>query len=92
MPKVAIPALLVLLLIIVVAGVWFVGSDVDARWAREEAIPEIIRLVEQDNYAPAFTLAEEVERVVPDDPLLADLWPQLSRTRSLNTTPRGADV
>ena len=92
MPKVAIPALLVLLLIIVVAGVWFVGSDVDARWAREEAIPEIIRLVEQDNYAPAFTLAEEVERVVPDDPLLADLWSQLSRTRSLNTTPRGADV
>ena len=90
-PRIVLPAVLVLVLL----GVGFsqlLTRSANERWAREEAIPEIVRLIEQDDYAPAFALAEQAERIVPDDRILADLWPQLSRTRSLDTTPTGAEV
>ena len=90
-PKVAIPMVLVLL-IIGAAGFWFTGSDGDARWAREEAIPEIMRLVESDDYGAAFALAEQAERYVPGDPTLVSLWPRVSATPSVTTTPPGAGV
>ena len=90
-PAMVLPAILAMSL--VGMGLWQLSSrNADARWAREEAIPEIMRLVEQDDYAPAFVLAEEAERYLPDDPILSGLWPQISTTQSLASTPPGADV
>jgi formylglycine-generating enzyme required for sulfatase activity/predicted esterase len=63
-----------------------------AEWARNEAIPQIIRLVASDEYGRAFALANEVNRVTPNDPVLATLWPQFSAAITLTTTPEGADV
>jgi hypothetical protein len=62
------------------------------RWARDEGIPEIIQLREQEDYAGAFTLAQEVERWIPRDPRLAGLWQDISVVRTIETTPEGADV
>ena len=62
------------------------------RWAQQYAIAEIDRLMEQDKYFAAFTLAEKVKRYIPDDPLLADRWPRLFRNYTVTTTPRGAKV
>ena len=87
--RLAIPTLLLVLAV----GIWGVWSRrADAQWARAVAIPEIIRLVEGDEYSEAYALAEEAERYVPDDPILVGLWPQLSRNRRFVTTPPGADV
>ena len=90
-PGVAGPLLLVLL-VAGLGGFWFWNRGADARSAREEAIPEIMRLIEEDNYVAAFALAEDAERHIPDDPILTDLWPQMSATGSLDTEPSGADV
>ena len=90
-PAIVVPALLGAALV-GAGGFWFSSQDADARRARDEIIPEILELVEQDDYAAAFVLAVEAERHIPNDPILADLWPQLSRTKSLDTTPDGADV
>ena len=91
MPKVFVPVLLVLLTT-GVAGLWSVRSRADVRWARDEALPEVVQLIEQRSYAQAFDLAERAAEYIPDDPTLADLWPQMSTSMSLQTTPTGAEV
>ena len=90
-PRFVVPAVLVVMVFTAV-GVFRSGGNADVAWAREEAIPEVLQLVEMDDYASAFQLAEEAERYVPDDPILSGLWPQLSRVRSIDTVPTGADI
>jgi len=72
--------------------VWFFNRAAKISWARNEAVPEIMRLVEEEKLLSAFRLAERVEKYSPKDPLLKKLWPQFSRTASFHTTPDGAIV
>jgi len=62
------------------------------QWAKTEALPEVNKLIEQDKYLAAFSLARQAERYIPEDPMLIDLWPRMSRDYSVTTTPPGADV
>jgi tRNA A-37 threonylcarbamoyl transferase component Bud32/cephalosporin-C deacetylase-like acetyl esterase len=62
------------------------------RWARETAIPEVARLVEAEQFASAFALAERAEALAPRDPILARLRPQIVRTPTFRTDPPGAVV
>jgi dienelactone hydrolase len=87
----AVAALLVA--IIGLAWVWIGRSrSTELGWALEEGLPELQRLVEEDEYAAAFELATRLEEVIPDNPLLMELWPKLSQFISVTTTPAGADV
>jgi serine/threonine protein kinase/formylglycine-generating enzyme required for sulfatase activity/dienelactone hydrolase len=63
-----------------------------SRWARNDGIPEIMQLVAKDDYPSAFAVATEVERFLPNDPVLSSLWPQFSAVGTLITIPAGADV
>ena len=60
--------------------------------AREQAIPQILQLRERENYGAAFALARKVEQYVPNDPVLTNLWPQISKMVSIETNPQDADV
>ena len=62
---------------VVIAGGagWALNRSATISAARER-IPELTRLVEQDDYTGAFRLATGIERVLPDDPALRDLWPR----------------
>jgi len=71
---------------------WLAHRESRVRWALEEGLPQIRELVERSKYSAAFSLAEQVERVVPDDPRLTKLWPALSRLVTIETTPEGAEV
>jgi len=62
------------------------------RWAREQALPEILRLVGEGDYWAAYALAREAERHIPGDPILLKSWPEFSTHVSIETTPAGADV
>ena len=75
-----------------VGAIWFLQATSELRWAREKALPEIVRLVDEGDYRAAFTLAKEVEAVNPDSPLLDQLWPKFTREISIRSTPPGADV
>jgi formylglycine-generating enzyme required for sulfatase activity/dienelactone hydrolase len=90
-PVVAVPALAALIAVGVLATT-ALRRNAQMRWAREEAIPKIMHLVEIDDAARAFVLAKEAERYLPNDPVLAGLWPQFSVTGALASTPQGADV
>ncbi len=66
------------------------------RWAREVAIPQIGRMVEQNdtwrNLVRPYRLAERVEAVMGDDPELTALFAQVSRKIDIVTDPPGATV
>ena len=63
-----------------------------ARTARNVTLPEALRLADLDRHGEAFLLATEAERAIPGDPVLAALWPRISRTSTVTSTPDGADV
>jgi formylglycine-generating enzyme required for sulfatase activity len=88
-PVVAIPTAAALVVLVTLATVAY-GRSRRVRWAREQAIPQIMRLIEADDRIPAFALAEQAERDIPKDPVLATLWPQVSAVASLVTVPEGA--
>ena len=90
-PKILFPLVLVALAVMI-PGYWYYSHTVQVRWAREEAIPEVERLIEEDEFVTAFHRARQAERYVPDDPVLEQLWPQISQVMSIETKPSGADV
>ena len=90
-PRIAFPVVLVLF-VGLVFGYWLVNRAAEERWVRDEAIPEIIRLAEEENYSAAFTLASDAEESLPGDPRLAELWTEISTEVSVEITPTGADV
>jgi formylglycine-generating enzyme required for sulfatase activity/dienelactone hydrolase len=73
-------------------AIWFLRSNARVRWAKEQAIPEIQRLVSEGDYGAAFALATQAEIRIPEDPVLTRLWPEFSASISLETDPPGADV
>jgi serine/threonine protein kinase/dienelactone hydrolase len=95
-PRFAIPAA-ALLLILCVAGAWFIHRQSKIRWAKERAIPEIERLIISTepgfvNLTKAYKLALEAERYVPDDPALVTAMERCSMRISIRTEPPGAAV
>jgi serine/threonine protein kinase/formylglycine-generating enzyme required for sulfatase activity/dienelactone hydrolase len=90
-PRLALASLAGLVLV-AAAAFWSSRLNAETRWAREEAIPQILRLIETDSYPAAFAIAERAERHIPNDPILSDLWPKFSEFQSIVTEPPAVDV
>ena len=90
-PVVACTAIVVLVALAFLV-VWLNHRATRIRWARNQAMLEIVRLVEEEKYIDAFQLAEQAERYISKDSLLINLWPEISSVASFHTTPEGADV
>ena len=71
---------------------WFLTRDADAVWVATEAIPEIERAVERGDWEGAYAVAREIERRVPNDPVLATLWSTFSWVVTIPSDPPGATV
>jgi eukaryotic-like serine/threonine-protein kinase len=89
--RVAVPAL-VIAAAVVSGGLWSLHQSSNRQWARQRAVPQAHVLADKGNYAAAYQLALEAERYIPHDPTLSDLWPDVSRTLSVETTPASAEV
>ncbi len=90
-PRVAVPALAALVLVATLL-VLFVQRSARENRARQEALPEVMRWIAEEDYGRALALAREVERVIPDDAVLLGLWDQMSNSIAVDTDPPGADV
>ncbi len=90
-PRVVIPAIAVALLIIA-AATWWSRRQARIHWAREQALPQIIQLIDNSKYTAAYALAEQAEKYIPADPALERLWPEMSRTLPVHTDPGGVEV
>ena len=87
-----IAALGVAAVLVVASAAWFFQHSSKVRWAREQALPEILRLVGEGDYWAAYALAVDAERYIPTDPILVKSMPEISTHVSIETTPPGADV
>ena len=62
------------------------------RWARNQALPEIARLIEEGKLDKGFRLTLESQRYIPNDPVLLRLVNSFTKPVSVQTNPPGADV
>ncbi|HEY7514722.1 MAG TPA: bifunctional serine/threonine-protein kinase/formylglycine-generating enzyme family protein, partial [Vicinamibacteria bacterium] len=86
-------AAVALLLGAVAFGVWAWRREAHVRWARREAIPEIQRLVESDDFVAGFRLAERVRPALKGDPTFDKLWLDLTFAPvTIRSDPAGASV
>jgi formylglycine-generating enzyme required for sulfatase activity/predicted Ser/Thr protein kinase len=83
-------------LILAVAAAWFVQHRARVRWARQVALPEIERLIGENDYwrnlVPPYRLAVEAEAVLEEDPKLAELFSKVALKIDIRTEPPGARV
>jgi dienelactone hydrolase len=76
------------------AGFFFISPWLKKQHARNELLPEIQKLV-NDNFRPptqAFDLAIQAKTYIPNDSELAKLWRTVSITIPIETEPEGAEV
>jgi tRNA A-37 threonylcarbamoyl transferase component Bud32/dienelactone hydrolase len=94
-PRLAVPAIAAMLALGVIS-IRFVQHRADVRWAREVALPEIERLIAENdvwrNLIPPYRLAEQAEAILGGDPQLANLISQVSLTIDVVTELPGASV
>jgi hypothetical protein len=90
-PRFAVPA--VLLLVAAVAGTtWFAIRGARVRTARNQWVPELVRLADARDYWPAFLLARKIEAIVPGEPTVEKLRPRFLGMLKREFRPAGAKV
>jgi len=66
------------------------NSKVDL--ARQELLPQIRRMSEENNFTKAYNLAYEAEKYIPNDSMLQILWENISQKINLDTDPPDASI
>jgi len=87
----AIPAL-VLILLVAGVSIWFYRRSENRHWAREQAIPEIVRLTNENKPVAALLLMRKAEQFLPGDPQLAQIMEGLTHVAAVRSSPPGAAV
>ncbi len=94
--RILIPAVLLVLVAVVAGVVLLFNRQADIKWAREEALPEIERMIDENdvwrNLAEPYLLAERAEAILGNDPRLAELFSKISLNIDVITDPPGAKV
>ena len=93
-PQIAIPTICGILAICFVS-IWFFSRQAKINWAKQEALPEIGRLIEFSSlgdYTDAYKLAETAEKYIPKNPELAECFSICSLKININTEPSGANI
>jgi len=92
-PRIAIPAVSLVIAISLVA-VGFFNRQAKIRWAREEILPEVEQLVEENwrDFTKAYRLAEQAEKYIPNNPKLSEIFSKCSLNINIETEPPGADI
>ena len=90
--RMRIGAALVALAIAGSAGGWWLRRNANVQWAREQALPEIARLADSDQFAAAYDLAQQAREYIPNDPLLSEQLQTVTNRASIASDPAGANV
>jgi dienelactone hydrolase len=84
-------------IVLAVAGYWIYSSvkkQSKVRWAREVALPQIIRMTKENdvwrNLVAPYRLAVEAEKIIGEDTILEPLFRKCARYIDIITDPPGA--
>ncbi len=91
-PRWLIASLVAAAVAAIAIGAWLVLGSRRGPSTANDTLPEIERLIAQDDYIAAFALAKRAQAELGDDPSLARVWPLLSVSGSIVTEPPGAVV
>jgi serine/threonine protein kinase/formylglycine-generating enzyme required for sulfatase activity/dienelactone hydrolase len=89
-PVVAIPLVLLLLALLSLAY-YAVDRSMKASWARNVALPELIRLADAGDWIPAFEIGTKAKETIPTDSVLSKYMDEVSWVISFTTEPPGAE-
>jgi serine/threonine protein kinase/dienelactone hydrolase len=94
-PRVAIPAICAAI-VIALAAVWFFNRQAKIRWARDEILPEVERMIAENdvwrNLVQPYNLAVQAEAVLGNHPKLVELFSKCALNVDIRTEPSGARV
>jgi DNA-binding winged helix-turn-helix (wHTH) protein/predicted esterase len=90
-PRWRLPAVVGIVIAALLSSAHWWQRDAHWRWLHVETIPEIRRLIETDLVA-AWRLAHAARQRAPDDPVLEQLWLDVSLPVTLTSEPEGATV
>ena len=90
-PRLAMP-LIIIILAMCLTAVWFYNRSTKIRWAKEEALPEIARLADEDKWLQAYEIATEAKQYIANNSTLIRLWPSFSWFATIHSDPPGALV
>jgi serine/threonine protein kinase/dienelactone hydrolase len=94
-PAIAIPAMLALIAVSFTVVLFF-KHQAKVRWARNVALPEVERLISENNVwrdlVPVYRLAEKAEAIIPHDPGLAKVYSECALKNNIKTDPPGAKI
>jgi serine/threonine protein kinase len=95
-PTLAIPMLLIIIAI-VMAAIWYFTRQAKIRWAREVILPEIENLSQilnpgLTNGIKAYRLAKSAEKYIPNDPKLIAFLSTYTVNIDIKTEPSGAHI
>ncbi len=82
----------VMLVAVAVAGFWWTGRAKQQRWARNEALPEIQRLLDEGDRDGAMRLLRQTKEIIPGDAQLDQLERGNFLPFRIETVPPGAEV
>jgi dienelactone hydrolase len=95
--KVVLDAAAVVMAVLCAVGLlalWFFHHQARIRWAREELLPKMERLIAsgRDDYLEAYKIAKEAEKYLPRDSRLSESLSKIALHISIKTEPAGAKV
>jgi serine/threonine protein kinase/formylglycine-generating enzyme required for sulfatase activity/dienelactone hydrolase len=62
------------------------------QWARGAGLAQVQRLMKEGKGLAAFDLADEIKRVIPNDPKFLAVWPEVSHIVPIDSEPTGAEL
>jgi predicted Ser/Thr protein kinase len=80
------------LALIGVAGYWLYRTTSERRWAREEALPEMQKLVEAQKPLAAFLVLQRAEKILPSWPGLKQFEAESTRMVAVDADVPGARI
>ena len=97
--KVPLQAASVVVAILCIFGLlaaWYLHHEARIRWAKDELLPKIDNLINErkskSDIFDAYRLALQAEKVIPNDPKLAEFFKECAVKMSITTEPQGATV
>jgi len=91
-PKILFPGILIIIAIVITI-IFRMRHQSNIRWAKEQAIPQIVQLYSKRvNLTEAYQMALKAQKYIPKDPVLIDLLSQITTYISIQTDPANADI